>query len=692
MSKVCEKKEVDEMTTSGGGGGVQKLPNSEPEFTLEKLNTLIKSQLRLFFIPANKENAAAPADNAAMTENGGDLVVKSPGREARRWGKRGPIIQRNGSNLSPPPENGGSNLPPPETRHHSHRRRGPFNWSGLFEMMICDFILTCFLPLFFAPMFLLNIIGRFLARIYLYFKTGGKVRLMRGQDAFWASESEFNPCNFTSLYVIEGVPDLEKIRQRLKSSWIERKDTQGRAMFTKLKLKAVQRANYFGWEYHSQFDLSEHIRYLHPDNPDKHTGEAELFEEITAIYDRILPADKPQWEVLVVPNYHYEDDTSGRKGSHHYALIFRVHHSIMDGLSAAQGLRLVFADNVVEAGVDPMKPIRATLKQRMSVNMAALMLVGPYLLRNLYMKKETNPFHGPSLCGPKTLGWSRPIQLSAIKKLKDATQSSITAVFTACIGGAFKTLAEAKGHPPPEKLTAATCAALIPYPNIKAQNRFCVLFTPIHTQVEDALERVTLSQEPFANRFLNSAEVIMSYWITWIGGCLPVPVLKLLQDRICNGTVLLSNLPGPRSTAQIFGGDPIIDVVGWSPIRNKIGIGLCLFGYNGRIRANVVADASVFPDEGDVTHFISAFEGELASLGRTCLGLRDEEVFTCGNRHPHHSQAGYYKNYYKNKGIGGGGGHGSTIVNKRVTSDSNQNFSRRTNNFSRQRVRTSSIS
>jgi hypothetical protein len=155
---------------------------------------------------------------------------------------------------------------------------------------------------------------------------------MRGPDSFFACQSPYNPCNFTSLYVIEGVPDLEKIRQKLGASWVERKDTQGRPMFTKLKLKAVERANYFAWEYHSEFDLSQHVRYLHPNDPNRLIPESQLFQEITALYDNILPSDKPQWEVLLVPNYCYEDGSSARSGStHHYALIFRVHHSIMDG-------------------------------------------------------------------------------------------------------------------------------------------------------------------------------------------------------------------------------------------------------------------------------------------------------------------------------------------------------------------------
>lgn len=48
----------------------------------------------------------------------------------------------------------------------------------------------------------------------------------------------------------------------------------------------------------------------------------------------------------------------------------------MDGLSAAQGLRLVFADNVVEAGVDPMKPLKTSWSQKVILTIAAIFLVG----------------------------------------------------------------------------------------------------------------------------------------------------------------------------------------------------------------------------------------------------------------------------------------------------------------------------
>lgn len=155
----------------------------EPEFTLKKLNTLIKSQLRQFLLP-NQESAPNPPQPSK----------KLP--------------------PTPVPE---SDKPLPKKRS---RLRSKYDWKFVIEMLICDTILTCFLPIFFIPWALLNMLHRFLARIYLWYHTRGRVRLMRGQDAFWASESEYNPCNFTSLYIIEGVPDLEKIRTRLGASWV----------------------------------------------------------------------------------------------------------------------------------------------------------------------------------------------------------------------------------------------------------------------------------------------------------------------------------------------------------------------------------------------------------------------------------------------------------------------------------------
>jgi hypothetical protein len=54
---------------------------------------------------------------------------------------------------------------------------------------------------------------------------------------------------------------------------------------------------------------------------------------------------------------------------------------------------------------------------------------------------------------------------------------------------------------------------------------------------------------------------------------------------------------------------------------------MCLFGYNGRLRANVIADGSVFPHNDDVERFIKEFEKEVMVLAQE-LGLRDQDCFT----------------------------------------------------------------
>jgi hypothetical protein len=600
------------------------------ELTFHKLNNLIKDQLKFLLIPDdnnendssgnNKENNKPssqpshhvhhhhhPSQTFITEHNIANLFVSRSLKHQNSKQQQGEptnaspqLVRRNGytlgkestpSNESPLPAkpqsepNGKIHTPKGSNSTSTKPRRRRITLSNiksledlkeflnpflrLLEILICDTFLTFFLPII-APLMLLNFIWRWILTIYYRVRHKGSIRLMRGEDAFWAFESPANPGNFTSMYVIEGDGDLNKIREKLSSSWVEQKDSKGQPMFSKLKLKAIQTAGYFAWQFHETFDINEHIRYLHPESPSRITSEDELFEEIKNFYDVILPDDKPQWEILVVPNYVYNDTSLQNKT--HYAVIFRIHHSIMDGLSAAQALRMIVADNIVQAGVDPMKPIKAPWYQRVLLYVVALFLTGPYVLRHNYVAEEDNPFwSGDGLTGPKNLGWSRPIRLDAVKKIKEASKTSITAVFSACIGGAFRNFAESKGHPLPGKVTAATCAALIPYPNLRAQNRFCVLFTPLAVKESNTHERVQIAQKSFENQFLAAAEVVMAYWITWIGGCFPIFVNNWLQYGICHGTVLLSNLPGPLTTTKIFGGDKIVDIVGWSPIRNRIG-------------------------------------------------------------------------------------------------------------------------
>lgn len=64
---------------------------------------------------------------------------------------------------------------------------------------------------------------------------------------------------------------------------------------------------------------------------------ADIFSEMQAIYDHPFPQDKSPWEILVVPNFTYETTTSNLSASH-YAFIVRMHHGVMDGISAGNGM------------------------------------------------------------------------------------------------------------------------------------------------------------------------------------------------------------------------------------------------------------------------------------------------------------------------------------------------------------------
>lgn len=149
--------------------------DSEPEFTLNKLNTLIKSQLRLFLLPQPQAKDPVPSDLV-----GGNVTLNE--------------------------------------KRHRRKRRG-VDWHKVLEVVLCDLFLFCLIPIA-VPLLLLNFLIRALLNLYLSVSSKGKIKLMRGEDAFYAKEAPYNPGNFTSLYIIEGVPDLDKIRKRFGASWV----------------------------------------------------------------------------------------------------------------------------------------------------------------------------------------------------------------------------------------------------------------------------------------------------------------------------------------------------------------------------------------------------------------------------------------------------------------------------------------
>lgn len=99
------------------------------------------------------------------------------------------------------------------------------------------------------------------------------------------------------------------------------------------------------WEYASNFDINQHIFKLQADAPG---GEAELIELAGRILTPVMDRSKPLWDIYLV--YGLE-----RKRS---AMIARVHHCMVDGVSGVDLLKIVldFSPEVPRIEPPPSRP------------------------------------------------------------------------------------------------------------------------------------------------------------------------------------------------------------------------------------------------------------------------------------------------------------------------------------------------
>lgn len=402
-------------------------------------------------------------------------------------------------------------------------RYSPITIPGLATILsVCVLNLTAILVLpFVPPLYSLFLFVRYALNKYLNWKYDGKVCIMSGADAVWGTESFCNACNFTSLYVIEGKCDLERIRKKILYGIVE-KEINGEKIYEKLKWKANTKCFYPVWEkMYNEFNINNHVKMIgyRPDNSTEIFTETQVFDEISKIFDYPLAKTKPQWETLVVPNYIYDDPISSQKPGKYYALIFRMHHSIMDGVSAGFCLQNAISDSPPKLTIDPLAPLKFTTIEKI-VGYLTILVFGLHEAVKSLSLNEQNHFHGPQLTGPKTLGWSRPVNLEALKTMKNITRTSTTAVLMSAVSGALRSLSIQKGLQVPEIINSSPTIALLPYPNVKPQNRFTVVHLPLPLGINKTIERVKMIHRS-AQQVARSSEAMSHYYLLALLGQTP---------------------------------------------------------------------------------------------------------------------------------------------------------------------------
>ncbi|MFZ0041250.1 MAG: wax ester/triacylglycerol synthase family O-acyltransferase [Solirubrobacteraceae bacterium] len=370
------------------------------------------------------------------------------------------------------------------------------------------------------------------------------------------------------------------------------------------------------WVDDPHFNLDYHLRRTGLPAPG---GDQELRNLVGRVMSQQLDRTKPLWELWIA-----EGLDQGR-----WALISKVHHCMVDGVSATDLLSVL-----LESERDPGLPPEDTWKAEGEPNSTQLVThalaqraVSPYegvrtvlsafrgprrvaretlevgrglaSLRSLASAGAASSLNGP--IGPhRRWSWARS-RLGEIKEIREAHGGTVNDVVLAAITGGFRDLLLARG----EEVEGRVVRTMVPV-SVRAEhergtynNKVAAMFAELPVAIEDPVARLE-SISAQMQRLKRSGQAVAAERLTALGGFAPAMLLAL-AGRVGSRTpqrainTVTTNVPGPQHPLLLCG-RRMLEAFPFVPLGGQVRIGIAIFSYDGNINFGVTGDRDSAPD------------------------------------------------------------------------------------------------
>jgi WS/DGAT/MGAT family acyltransferase len=453
---------------------------------------------------------------------------------------------------------------------------------------------------------------------------------LSAQDApFLFFEREEAPMNIGSVAVFQGEIPYERFVKNIRDKLhlIPR--------YRQRIVPAPLNISYPTWEFDPEFDISKHVIPVRLDPPG---SEDQLRELAARLYQGMLSRDKPLWEIYLV--HGLEGDRS--------ALVSKVHHCLVDGVSGIELLMIVldvsadppppppptvpfqpppipdaitrFSSALFDRLADRLKTTADTQKALLraiddpsssrSIS-RALETALPYFLR----PGQRAPFNG-TFSGDRKLAWSE-CSFAEVRAIRQASGATVNDVVLAILGGALSRYYEAHGMD-----TEGQVARVLTPVNVRREdergalgNRISMLLVEIPLGLRNPIERLnavhertdSLKRNHIADGLELAADSIgnLPPMLQAMLGTLPAP-----RNTVAN--MVCTNVPGPMIPLYSLGHRleahyPLV------PIAWEMGVGCAVTSYNQKLYFGLMADAQAAPDVDRLGDFLAQAYVELRS-------------------------------------------------------------------------------
>ncbi len=370
------------------------------------------------------------------------------------------------------------------------------------------------------------------------------------------------------------------------------------------------------WVRDEAFDLDRHLVHVTLDPP----GDRAMLQRYVGEQQNLpLDPSHPMWEVHVISGY--------QQGS---AVLFRVHHSIADGMALAR-LLLSLTDEQAEDGFalpdDGSPPgVRTRVGRLLTESIGTLrhpsrlVALGSTAahdaarlahVADLPVKNEQSVLNG-EVGQSKLATWSAPIPLDGIKAIGKASGCTVNDVMLAALGGAFRRYLIGRGEEPadvPVLVPVDLRAPDKPLPR-ELGNNFGFFFVNLPSGTAEPGQRLVEAHRR-AEELKESPEALVTLGVLAGMGSVPGPVEDFsVAFFVTKSSGLVTNVPGPRNPVT-FAGATVDGIIGWVPRGGDMTFGVAIFSYNGAVTVGFSTDAAVIPDPETL---VTAFEDEVATM------------------------------------------------------------------------------
>ena len=397
------------------------------------------------------------------------------------------------------------------------------------------------------------------------------------------------------------------------------------------------------WVDDPNFDINYHVRHTALPAP----GDDETFTRLMGrLMSQPLDRERPLWEVWLV-----EGLEDGR-----WALVFKVHHSMVDGIAGVQLLTVLLditpdtSPRVPEAWSPSPEPtglakvLDAWSGLAEDAASATRQLAGAMLhperaiaatastvrgmsefIRNLGATTERSP---DLIIGSHRTWAHAAASLDDVKVVGKTFGGTVNDVVLAAMAGSFRSLLLSQGRDPANTVIRS----FVPVSTRRADgqgvpdNRVSVILYDLPVSIADPVERLATVHDQMVERktsgMAEAGEVVIS-----LGDLLPpmlvgsisrvvVRVMRRIPQRAID--TITTNVPGPQFPLYCLGRE-MLEFRPFVPIANGIRLSTAIMSYNGGLFFGVTGD---FGEADNAELLASGAVEEISELHRLATATR----------------------------------------------------------------------